>query len=180
MDAEGSDAHILKALSDVDDGFVFFVEPEASLHGDRERGTFDECVGDADHFGDIVEDAAAGAFASDFADGATPVDVDEIGLLRFHDFEASKELVLIGAEDLDTEWALRVVETHFAETFFGFAVERFGSDELGDKEVGPKLLAQRAEGEVGHIIHRRKAEHTIFSEVQRFHNEFAKVRKKMY
>lgn len=176
VDAEGGDADVLKAFGEFDDGFVVGVVAEAGLDGDGDMGVFDEGLGDVEHLGDVLEDAGACAFAGHFADGAAPVDVDEVGLLLFDYFEALEELAFVGAEDLNTEGALSRGETHLAVGLFGLAVEGFGGDELGDEEVGPEAFAELAEGEVGDVVHGRKTKDTVFCKVWQFHNVGAKIR----
>ena len=85
-----------------------------------------------EHLGDVLEDAAASTFASHFADGTAPVDVDEIGLLLFDYFEALEEFAFVGTEDLDAEGALGRGEAHLAVGLFGFAVEGLRGNELSD------------------------------------------------
>ena len=117
------------------------------------------------HFGQVLEDAAAGPFAGHLADRAAPVDVDEVGLLGLHNVDTLHQLLLVGPEDLYADGVLRGGETHFAIALFGLAVEGLGGDELGDEQVGPKVFAQLAEGEVGDVVHGRKAKDTIFSKI---------------
>ena len=165
MDAEGCDAHVLQPLGQFDDGFVVGVVAQACLDGDGEVGATDDGLGDMQHFGQVLEDAAAGPFAGHLADGAAPVDVDEVGLLGFHNVDTSHQFLLVGPEDLYAYGVLRGGETHLAIALFGLAVEGFGGDELGDEQVGPEVFAQLAEGEVGNVVHGRKSKDTIFSYV---------------
>ena len=153
VDAEGGDADVLESFGKFYNGTVVSVVSEAGLDGDGEVCTTDEGFGDVQHLGNVAEDAAAGSFACHLADGATPVDVDEVGLLLLHDVEALDEFILVGTEYLDADGVLLRGEEHFAAALLGIAVESFGSDELGDKKVGTKLLAELAEGEVGNVVH---------------------------
>ena len=153
VDAEGSDADVLKAFGKYYNGTVVGVVAEACLNGDGEVGSFDECCRDLQHFGDVLQDTAASTFACHLADGTAPVDVDEVGLLLFHDVETLDEFIFVGTEYLDADGVLLRGEKHLATALLGIAVEGFGGDELGDKKVGTKLLSELEEGEVGDIVH---------------------------
>ena len=161
MYADGGNAHVLKLLGQLDDGLVGLVVAEACLDGDGQRGVAHHRGGDSEQFGYVAQHARAGAFARHFAHGAAPVEVDEVGLGLLHHVEALQERPFLAAEDLDADRALCLVEAHFAEALFGVADEGLGGDELADEHVGAMLLAQGAEGLVGHVVHRREEEGKI-------------------
>ena len=177
VDAEGGDADVLEPFGEFDNRLVVGIVTEAGLDGDGEMGTADEGFGDMQHLGNVAEDATAGTFASHLADGTAPVDVDEVGLLLLHDVEALDKFLFIGTEYLDADGVLCRGEEHLATAFLGIAVKGLRGDELGDKQVGTEFLAELAEWEVGDVVHGRKTKDTIFFEIQRFHYQFAKIRR---
>ena len=178
MNAEGGNAHILQPLGQLDNGFVVGIIPQTGLDGDRQVRPLDKGFGDAEHLGNVFEDAAACPLARNFAHRAAPVDVDEVRFAGLDNVKTAQQLVLVGTENLDAYGVLGWGEEHFTVALLGLAVEGLGGDKLGDEQVGPEAFAEFAEREVGDVVHGRKTKDTIFSKVERFHLQIAKIRKK--
>ena len=94
-------------------------------------------------------------------DGATIIDVDEVGFGRFRDACRLFHSVLTPPEQLDTDRPFVLEDVQLLQPFRRLADQPFAADELGVHQVRTMFLAQRPERRIAHILHGREQEREL-------------------
>ena len=154
VDGYCGDADVLQPFRGVDDELGVLVPPEAGLDRD---GCVVNGLNDTpchlDHFGDVSEHSGAGSFAGHLLDGASEVNVDNVGSALLHYFGGLNHWLNLAPVNLYADRPLGGVDVELFHRALDVAYYSVGRDELGVHEVGPVAFAEAAEGHVCDVFH---------------------------
>ena len=108
------------------------------------------------HEGDVAEQPCACAFLGDALDGASEIEVNEVGVRLLDDTRRLNHGVDETPVYLDGYGAFGVIDGEFFQRFVDRTHESVGGDEFGVEPVGAEFFAKLAEGGIGDILHGRE------------------------
>ena len=154
-------AAVLQLLSQVLDDQVSFVPSQPRLYRYRRFHGFDDLFCDVEQERDVFEHSCSGAFSGHLFHRASKVDVDDVGVHRFHDFSRLDHRVNVFAIDLNTYRPLLIIDVHLVECGLDAADDCVGRDKLSINHSRAKPFAEHTEAYVRHVFHGSEEERTF-------------------
>ena len=153
VNGDGLYANVLQPLRHFHDGPARLVPAQARLDRDGQIDSLDHRSSERHHLGDVLQYGRSRALAHDLADGAAPVDVDEVGLALGGNLRGCNQGAFVVTENLYPEGPLFLVELHLFQALIYLPRQRVGGDELGDEHVRAVLLADHPESMIRDALH---------------------------
>ena len=158
MDDDGGGARIFDSLGERGGGRLRRSSSQSNLHRQRQRNA----VGDAAHesleFLGFLEEGGAEAAFPRLVDGASAVEVEEIGAGVGGEAARGDALGDLVGGDLDAEQTLALVSAESRELDGVLLQDEAREDHLADGDVAPEIHAQAAEREVSTLGQGREHE----------------------
>ena len=157
-------AAVLQLFSQVRDDQVFFVPSQSRLHCYRCFYGFDNLSCDVKQERNVLEHPRSRTFSSHLFHRASKVDVDDVGVHRFHYFSRLDHRFHVFAIDLNAYRSLLIIDVHLVESGLDATDDSVGRYKLSVDHRRPKPFAEHTEAYVRHVFHRSEEERT-FTEV---------------
>ncbi len=154
MYGDGGYTAVLQGFGQVYDDAAVVVPSGARLYGHRQVYGINNGTGDFEHFLWLAQHSRSGAFAGNFFDRASEIDVQNIRAGGFGDASGFDHRIHIAAVNLYGCGALGIVDVQFACRGCNIAYQRVRGHKFGIGHISSHFLAYQAEGRIGHVLHR--------------------------
>ena len=160
MNGECLNATLLQLLSQRGDDELFVIPTQTGLHSDRHRDGINNLLGYLQHLGDVLQHTSSSTLASDLLHRTAEVEVYHVRSCLFHYFGSLYHRIDVTTIDLNAHRAFHITDGEFADSRFDITHQRLSTDELGIDHRGSEPLAEQAETNVCHVLHRGEEDRT--------------------
>ena len=178
MHRNGLYAAVLELFGQVDDNLRLMVpsQPRLHRHGDFHR--VDNGAGDFKHLWNVAQHTGSGPLPGHFLDGATEIDIKDIGTGSLHNPGGFDHRLHLAAVNLDGRRAFLRQNGKFSRGSGDIADKRVGGDKLGVSHIRAQFFTYQAKRLVGDVLHRSQHHRTLSQvDISYFHNRFYKITK---